>query len=593
MGIVTEPVLTIDIGGEEFLFMVDTGAMVSLIQPGISRAQMQPCDVQARGVTCTQLDILGEQEVKFILRNSDNYMEFVHTFVVSPLKRCSSGILGMDFLQRVGAEISLTSRSLCIGHCSFPLRGQELGVSEVRRLANAGQTRSLCPGQEEKEDESVDDWEGTAELAEAVTVPPLSVRIARCRVVRRDDSAVVKVPRKEAVFVDPEGLPGIYMARVVATLEICSMSSSDASGSEPYVVNEKSPLVEYVFSPRDKFVASSDGSAKFVTSSDGVLKVGSGECLPKLPDSDCSAVTSHRDDLQARCGSLPVEKRFGNQVDTIFKNAAQREKGQVKERKIEIQNSTKQKRKDIQRKTQVLGYVPIQVVNLSLEEVDLEKQMYIGVASPIQLSGAQVEGCNVNTIQQDVSIKQENFEKYLQEKLAHLRTRDFQILGAVLRQYQHLFYGLGSKDLGCTSQIEHSIDTEEARPRKRNPYRTPHALKPVVEEHIDDMLKRKIIEPSISPWSSSIVLVQKKSKDGSVKYRFCIDYRALNAVTKPDAYPIPNIVDTLDSLGQSKIFSVLDMASGYHHIALKPEHKEKTAFSCHRGIFSLLKFHLG
>jgi len=98
------------------------------------------------------------------------------------------------------------------------------------------------------------------------------------------------------------------------------------------------------------------------------------------------------------------------------------------------------------------------------------------------------------------------------------------------------------------------------------------------------MLKRQIIEPSTSPWSSSIVLVQKKSKDGSIKYRFFIDYRALNAVTKPDAYPIPNIVDTLDSLGKSKIFSVLDIASGYHQIAVKPEHKEKTAFSCHKGL---------
>ena len=117
-------------------------------------------------------------------------------------------------------------------------------------------------------------------------------------------------------------------------------------------------------------------------------------------------------------------------------------------------------------------------------------------------------------------------------------------MGAVLRQCQHLFNGLGSKDLECTSQIEHSIDTGEDRPIKRNHYRTPHALKPVVEEHINDMLKRKIIEQSSSPWSSSIVLVQKKSKDGSVKYRFCIDYRALNAVTKTNAYNIPNIVVT-------------------------------------------------
>ena len=52
------------------------------------------------------------------------------------------------------------------------------------------------------------------------------------------------------------------------------------------------------------------------------------------------------------------------------------------------------------------------------------------------------------------------------------------------------------------------------------------------------------------------MLVQKKSNDRSIKYRFCVDYRSLNAVTKPDAYPIPNIVDTLDSLGRSKILTV-------------------------------------
>ena len=85
------------------------------------------------------------------------------------------------------------------------------------------------------------------------------------------------------------------------------------------------------------------------------------------------------------------------------------------------------------------------------------------------------------------------------------------ILEAVLR-YEHLFYGLGSRELVCTSQIEHSIETGDARPIKKSPYRIPHALKPVVDEHTDDMLKRKIIEPSTS-WSSSIVLVPKKSKD--------------------------------------------------------------------------------
>ena len=94
--------LTLDIRGDEFLFMVDTGAIVSLFQPGVSKAQVQPCDAQTGGVTGTQLDILGEQEVQFTLRNKDSRMTFVHTFLLSPLKRCSSGILGMDFLQQEG-----------------------------------------------------------------------------------------------------------------------------------------------------------------------------------------------------------------------------------------------------------------------------------------------------------------------------------------------------------------------------------------------------------------------------------------------------------------------------------------------------------
>jgi hypothetical protein len=64
-------------------------------------------------------------------------------------------------------------------------------------------------------------------------------------------------------------------------------------------------------------------------------------------------------------------------------------------------------------------------------------------------------------------------------------------------------------------------------------------------------------------------------------------------VTKPDAYPIPNIVDTLDSLGNSKIFSVLDMASGYHQIGIQEEDKENTAFSCHRGHFQFTKLPFG
>jgi len=64
------------------------------------------------------------------------------------------------------------------------------------------------------------------------------------------------------------------------------------------------------------------------------------------------------------------------------------------------------------------------------------------------------------------------------------------------------------------------METGDGRPIKRTPYRIPYDLKPVVKEHIDDMLRRNIMEPSMSPWRISIMLVEKKSKDRIIKYMF-------------------------------------------------------------------------
>ena len=62
---------------------------------------------------------------------------------------------------------------------------------------------------------------------------------------------------------------------------------------------------------------------------------------------------------------------------------------------------------------------------------------------------------------------------------------------SVLWRYCHLFYGIGSTDIGCVSLVQHTIETGHAKPVKKNPYRIPHALKPVMDEHIDGMLKKK------------------------------------------------------------------------------------------------------
>jgi hypothetical protein len=103
-------------------------------------------------------------------------------------------------------------------------------------------------------------------------------------------------------------------------------------------------------------------------------------------------------------------------------------------------------------------------------------------------------------------------------------------------------------DLGRTDIILHDIDTGDAHPVRQPPRRVPIALQPELKKEIDCMLKKGVIEHGQSPWSSPVVLVRKR--DGTL--RFCVDYRKLNALTHFDAYPLPRIDETLETLlGQS------------------------------------------
>jgi len=78
------------------------------------------------------------------------------------------------------------------------------------------------------------------------------------------------------------------------------------------------------------------------------------------------------------------------------------------------------------------------------------------------------------------------------------------------------------------------------------------------------MLETGVIEPSNSSWASPVCLVRKKDET----FRFCIDYRRVNAVSKKDAYLIPDIQDALDNLHGAKYFAMFDLLSGYWQLGI-------------------------
>jgi hypothetical protein len=110
-----------------------------------------------------------------------------------------------------------------------------------------------------------------------------------------------------------------------------------------------------------------------------------------------------------------------------------------------------------------------------------------------------------------------------------------------------------------------------------------------LKKQLTELQEAGYIRPSSSPWGAPVLFVQKK--DGS--QRMCVDYRSLNDVTVKNEYPLPRIEDLFDHMRGAKVFSKIDLRSGYHQMRIRPSDIRKTAFSTRYGLYEFTVMSFG
>lgn len=150
--------------------------------------------------------------------------------------------------------------------------------------------------------------------------------------------------------------------------------------------------------------------------------------------------------------------------------------------------------------------------------------------------------------------------------------------------------GMSGK-LGLTNATEHIIElVPGTQPIKQRYYPVSPLRQRIIDEELKKMLDEGVVEPCKSAWSSPVCLVPKK--DGS--FRFCVDYRQLNAVTRKDAYPLPYISSILDQLRGARYLTSIDIKSAYWQVPVSKSSRDYTAFTVPgRGLYRFCRMPFG
>ena len=246
------------------------------------------------------------------------------------------------------------------------------------------------------------------------------------------------------------------------------------------------------------------------------------------------------------------------------------------------------------------GSLAVLVDNLEHEDVDLEPGALVGSVQEVTTAAAPDQTDEspppaATTHKEFDALPQADKIKWLVTQFrledAPSLQRDPRLRKEVLRVLLQFSDIISIGGYGKTNLITHPINVHPGT----EPIKMKHRpLNPVMEEslrqQIDRWLEQRVVEEADSPWSFPLVPVPKKN---SKEIRWAVDYRKLNAVTKKDAFPLPNIADNLSRLAGSRVFSALDGAGAFHAVPVRRADREKTAFSSPFGQYQFVRMPFG
>jgi len=251
--------------------------------------------------------------------------------------------------------------------------------------------------------------------------------------------------------------------------------------------------------------------------------------------------------------------------------------------------------------------VLVRIMNPTNEEITIWKGKRLAKAQPVALQGHTKDITVYNVQYDDMRGSPEaDWEKNLPpmniEQLMGDVTSDIDFskvelneenkkrLRDILNKNRAAFVGADQR-IGCfQGQTRHRMDlVDNAKPPIQRQSRVPLELRKEFEKQVKHLLDQGIIRRSTSPFTSPVVLVRKPN--GSM--RFCVDYRAINKITAPAHYVLPNIQDILDLSAGKCRYSVADFQHGFWQLRMVEEHEDRTAFSCYLGVFAFTRLPMG